>query len=196
MDISQVFYIFHSNSQNEPSMKYLYTIAFICILLSVNSQTQSLQYSPPLIPGSPEANGMSTQRLNLIDQMIQDEIDAGHIPGAVALIARNGKIVYHKAFGMADNHANRKLERDEIFRIASQTKAITATAVMMLWEKGLFRLDDPISKYIPEFGNAQLLETFNEEDSTFTMTPAENQITIRHLITHTSGIGYGVIDGD
>lgn len=177
-------------------MKYLYTIAFICILLSVNSQTQSLQYSPPLIPGSPEANGMSTQRLNLIDQMIQDEIDAGHIPGAVALIARNGKIVYHKAFGMADNHANRKLERDEIFRIASQTKAITATAVMMLWEKGLFRLDDPISKYIPEFGNAQLLETFNEEDSTFTMTPAENQITIRHLITHTSGIGYGVIDGD
>src|SRR5690606_2247037 len=177
-------------------MQYFYTIAFICFLVSANSQTRSLQYSPPLVPGSPEANGISTERLKLIDQMIQEEIDSGHIPGAVALIARNGKIVYHKAFGMADNQANRKLERDEIFRIASQSKAITSTAVMMLWEKGLFRLDDPISKYLPEFGKAQLLESFNEADSSFTTTPAEKQITIRHLLTHTSGIGYGVIDGD
>lgn len=178
------------------TMQYVYTIAFICFLLAANSQTQSVQYSPALAPGSPEANGMSVERLDRIDQMITAEIEAGHIPGAVALIARNGKIVYHKAFGMADNQEGRELDRDQIFRIASQTKAITATAVMMLWEKGLFRLDDPISKYLPEFGEAQLLETFNEADSSFTTTPAKNQITIRHLLTHTSGIGYGVIDGD
>lgn len=177
-------------------MKYLITLIIACLVIPGMAQTRSGQFSAPLTPGSPEANGMSVERLDLIDQMIESEIDAGHIPGAVALIARNGKIVYHKAFGQADNQAGLELKPDQIFRIASQTKAITATAVMMLWEKGLFRLDDPISKYIPEFGKAQLLESFNEADSSFTTTPAENQITIRHLLTHTSGIGYGVIDGD
>ncbi len=82
------------------------------------------------------------------------------------------------------------------FRIASQSKAITATAVMMLWEEGKFRLDDPISKYIPEFKDPQILATFNEADSSYTTTPADKEITIRHLLTHTSGLGYGVIDGD
>lgn len=177
-------------------MKYLLSLFLTCLVLSGYSQTSSVQYSPPLAPGNPEANGMSSERLNRISQMIKEEIDASHIPGAVALIARNGKIVYHEAFGMSDNQANEELKTDEIFRIASQTKAITSTAVMMLWEKGLFRLDDPISKYIPEFGEAQLLDTFNDADSSFTTTPAQNQITIRHLLTHTSGIGYGVIDGD
>lgn len=91
---------------------------------------------------------------------------------------------------------NTEMKPSSIFRIASQTKAITATAVMQLWEEGRFRLDDPISDYIPEFGPAQLLDTFNPADSSYTTRPAKNQITIRDLITHTSGIGYGVIDGD
>jgi len=77
----------------------------------------------------------------------------------VALVARKGKIVYFKAFGHADTAANRPLQRDGIFRIASQSKAITATAVRMLWEEGRFRLDDPISKRIPEFKNGQVLNT-------------------------------------
>jgi len=120
----------------------------------------------------------------------------GEIPGAVALIARQGKIVYWKAVGMADNAANRPLKRDDIFRIASQSKAITATAVMMLWEEGRFQLDDPISKFIPEFRNPQVLKTYNEQDHSWTSEPARSEITLRHLLTHTSGIGYGVIDGD
>lgn len=177
-------------------MKYLYLFAFTFLVIAAQAQTPSFQYSAPLTSGGPEASGMSEERLDRIDRMISEEIQAGHIPGAVALIARNGKIVYHKAFGMADNMADQSLRTDHIFRIASQTKAITSTAVMMLWEKGLFRLDDPISMYIPEFGEAQLLDTFNDADSSFTTTPAQNQITIRHLLTHTSGIGYGVIDGD
>jgi CubicO group peptidase (beta-lactamase class C family) len=97
---------------------------------------------------------------------------------------------------MANSEKNIPLKKDAIFRIASQTKAITSTAVMMLWEEGKFQLDDPISKYIPEFGEAQILDTFNETDSTYTSKVAKNQITIRDLLTHTSGIGYGVIDGD
>lgn len=133
---------------------------------------------------------------NRIDNMINTAIEENDIPGAVALISHKGKIVYQKAFGKADTESDRAMKTDDIFRIASQTKAITSTAVMMLWEKGLFRLDDPISKYIPEFQQAALLDSFIESDSSYITKPAENQITIRHLLSHTSGLGYGVIDGD
>lgn len=144
----------------------------------------------------PEKVGLSSQRLNRIDEMINSAIENKEIPGAVVLVARNGKIAYHKAFGYSDVKNRKKMNKDDIFRIASQTKAITATAVMMLWEEGKFELDDPISKYIPEFANAQILDTFNEADSSFTTLPAKKQITIRQLLTHTSGLGYGCIDGD
>jgi CubicO group peptidase (beta-lactamase class C family) len=164
--------------------------------LLLNAQTASATKSPPLTPGDAKAQGMSPERLAKIDALLAETVAEGHLPGAVALIARNGKIVFHKAYGMADVAQGRPMEKDAIFRIASQTKAITATAVMMLWEEGKFKLEDPISKYIPAFEEAQLLDTFNETDSTYTTTPAKNQITIRDLITHTSGIGYGVIDGD
>jgi CubicO group peptidase (beta-lactamase class C family) len=139
---------------------------------------------------------MSAERLGRIDSMIETAIKEHRIPGAVTLVARNGKIVHHQAYGLADNESGRALKKDDIFRIASQTKAITATAVMMLWEQGRFQLDDPISKWIPEFTNASVLKTFNDADVTWTAEPAKKRITIRHLLTHTSGIGYGVIDGD
>ena len=134
--------------------------------------------------------------LDRIDNMCQEAIAASKIPGAVALVARNGKIVYWKAFGMADNESGRKMKKDDIFRIASQTKAITATAVMILWEEGKFRLDDPISTYIPEFKNPQVLNTFNPADSSYTTKPAVGEITIRQLLDHTSGLGYGLISDD
>jgi CubicO group peptidase (beta-lactamase class C family) len=144
----------------------------------------------------PESQGMSAERLARIDTMLMQSIESGAIPGAVALVARNGKIVYHKAFGMADNQSGRAMQPDDIFRIASQTKAVTATAVMMLWEEGKFRLDDPIARYIPEFRNPTLIKTFNSNDTTYTTEPAGRDITIRQLLTHTSGVGYGFIDGD
>ncbi|MEP6261897.1 MAG: serine hydrolase domain-containing protein [Gillisia sp.] len=138
---------------------------------------------------------LSESRLEVIDQMLGAAILEGEIPGAVALIAKDGKIVYQKAFGTA-NETGRALKTTDIFRIASQTKAITATAVMILWEEGKFRLDDPVSKFIPEFSSPRIIQTFNEADSSYTSVPAARSITIRHLLTHTSGIGYGVIDGD
>jgi CubicO group peptidase (beta-lactamase class C family) len=145
---------------------------------------------------SGETEGLSSDRLERIDRMMEQAISDGEIPGGVALIARNGKIVYHKAFGQSNAGEGEAFEKNDIFRIASQTKAITSTAVMMLWEEGHFRLDDPISKYIPEFENTGVIDTFNESDSTFTTKPLTTPITIRHLLSHTSGIGYGVIDGD
>ncbi len=175
-------------------IKVFLTVLFVQV--SLIAQTTSVKFSQPLTQGTPESVGMSTERLERIDTMLKQAVSDSDLPGIVALIARNGKVVFHNAYGMADNASGKTMTNDAIFRIASQTKAITSTAVMILWEEGKFKLDDPISKYIPEFGKAQILDTFNAEDSTYTTKPAEDQITIRDLISHTSGIGYGVIDGD
>jgi CubicO group peptidase (beta-lactamase class C family) len=177
--------------------KILFTLAIAFLsTLYLSAQTRSLQISPPLVKGTPEEVGMSSERLRLIDELCTDALENNEVPGIVALIARNGKIVYEKAFGMADVESGRKMKTDDIFRIASQSKAITSTAVMMLWEEGKFRLDDPISKYIPEFKNPKVLKRFQYSDTTYTTVDASREITIRHLLSHTSGIGYGVIDGD
>lgn len=171
-----------------------------CLLLislfSVTAQTKSMRVSPPLAEASPESVGMSGERLAKIDRMCAQAVAQKSVPGIIALVARHGKIVYHKAFGDADSAAQRPLTRDDIFRIASQTKAIAATAVMVLWEDGRFHLDDPISKFIPEFRNPQVLKSFQYATTNYTTEPARSEITIRHLLTHTSGLGYGIIDGD
>lgn len=170
---------------------------FMSVLMaySTYSQTATMSKAPALTEGTPESVGMSSSRIARIDQMCQEAVDNSDVPGIVALVARRGKIIYHKAFGQA-KPSGESLERDDIFRIASQSKAITSTAVMMLWEEGLFQLDDPVSKYIPEFANPQVLSSFRYSDTSYTTVPADKEITIRHLLTHTSGIGYGIIDGD
>jgi CubicO group peptidase (beta-lactamase class C family) len=175
---------------------FLTLILFFAVACTAFSQTKSIKKSLPLAEAAPETAGMSTERLARITSMLEASVAENEIPGAVALVARNGKIVYWKAFGMADNASGRAMKRDDIFRIASQTKAITSTAVMMLWEQGKFQLDDPISKFIPEFKNPQVLKDFRYSDTTWTGEPAKSEITIRHLLNHTSGLGYGVIDGD
>ena len=177
-------------------MKPYLPLLSLVICLTLSGQTPSAQNSAPLSKGSAKSVGMSPDRLERIDAMAESAIADSDIPGLVALVARNGKIVYHKAFGVADSGTGRELKKDDIFRIFSQTKAITATAVMMLWEEGLFKLDDPISKWIPEFKNPQVLDTYNYTAGTYTTIPAEREITIRQLLTHSSGIGYGAIDQD
>lgn len=177
-------------------MKSVALILLFALVVPVYAQTKSIMKSPPLSEGSPERVGMSPERLARIDAMCDKVVSQGDIPGVVALVARRGKIVFFKAYGKADHQSNRTLKTDDIFRIASQSKAITSTAVMMLWEEGKFKLDDPVSKYIPEFKNPQVLKSFKYSDSSYTTIPANKEITIRHLLTHTSGIGYGVIDGD
>ena len=171
-------------------------VGIISVVLNAQGQTTCVKQSPTLSEAAPESVGMSSERLARIDKMCEKAIADGDIPGVVALVARHGKIVYFKSFGMADSQSKRELKRDDIFRIASQTKAITATAVMMLWEEGKFRLDDPISKFIPEFKNPQLLKSFEYATTNYTTEPAKSEITIRQLLNHTSGIGYGAIDGD
>lgn len=144
----------------------------------------------------PELIGISSTRLNRLDQVLAKMVEDQKLPGLVALVARKGQIVYHKAYGFADYPAKKSMKPDNIFRIASMSKAITATAVMLLYEEGKFGLDDPISKWIPEFKHPKILDSFNLKDSSYTVRDAGSEITIRHLLTHTSGIGYGAIDGD
>lgn len=143
----------------------------------------------PVAP-TPEAQGFSSARLARIDSMLDDLVARQQIPGAVVLIARNGQIVKHTAYGYRDVGTRAVLRKDDIFRIASQSKAITSLAVMMLWEEGRFGLDDPISRYIPEFAKPSVLTSFNAADSSYTSEPAGREITIRQLLTHTSGLDY------
>ena len=142
---------------------------------------------------APASVGMSAERLARIDALLQEYVTKGWIPGASALVARNGKIVYYKSFGHSDREARTPLKRDDIFRIASQTKAITSVGIMMLMDEGKLLLDDPISKYMPEFKELRVLDQYNEKDTTFTTVPAKRQVTVRDLLTHTSGIGYAQI---
>jgi len=136
---------------------------------------------------------VSAERLNRIDSMIIQSIEDKWIAGAVGFIARDGKIIYNRAFGESDLENGTPMQTDAIFRIASQTKAIASIGLMMLFEEGKFLLDDPVSKYIPEFANPQVIDKYNPADTSFTTVPASREITIRDLFTHTSGIDYALI---
>jgi CubicO group peptidase (beta-lactamase class C family) len=141
----------------------------------------------------PESVGMSTERLSRIDNLVKEYVDKKWIAGAAVLVARDGKIVYYKGLGYDDFDKKTPMKKDAICRIASQTKAITSVAVMMLYEEGKILLNDPVSNYIPEFKNPRVLDKFNPADTTYTTVPAKRELTIRDLLTHTSGIDYAQI---
>jgi CubicO group peptidase (beta-lactamase class C family) len=151
---------------------------------------------PELAAGTaakPEDVGLSSERLDRIASAIQRSIDEGRIAGAVSLVARQGKIVYFKAAGMANRETKTPMRTDAIFRICSMSKPITSVAVMMLYEEGRFTLNEPVSDFIPEFKNMQVLDPPWPQDRTSppgATVPAKRPITIRHLLTHTSGLTY------
>jgi CubicO group peptidase (beta-lactamase class C family) len=141
----------------------------------------------------PAEAGMSAERLTRIDKTIQEYVNNKWLNGAVAIVYRKGKLAYYKAIGYDDMDKKTPMKKDEIFRIASQTKAITSVSIMMLYEEGKLLPDDAVSKYIPEFKKQQVLDKYNEADSSYTTIPAKREVTIRDLLTHTSGIGYAQI---
>lgn len=153
---------------------------FLVLLLISAAQGQEL--------AKPESVGLSSERLDRIAQAVQKNIDDKRIAGAVTLVARRGKVVWFKAQGMQDRENNKPMRPDTMFRICSMTKPITSVAVMMLYEEGKFMLEDPISKYLPEFKNPKVLVK-PESGPTYTI-PAKREITIRDLLRHTSGLTY------
>ena len=153
-----------------------------------------LLVAPVLVPSAvADGNGFVDSRLQRIDDVIESEIGAGRIPGAVALVARGGNIVYHRAFGMADIESQRAMRTDDIFRIASMTKAITSVGIMMLYEQGHFQLNDPVSNYIPAFASPKVIVDADENGLVTQTRDATREIRIVDLLTHSAGIGYSFI---
>jgi CubicO group peptidase (beta-lactamase class C family) len=155
-----------------------------------NSTRQKASSAEFVYDDTPESVGFSSERLARIDSLLSDYVKQGIMPNAITFVARHGEVVHYKAYGWKNIEKKEPLELNSIFRIASQTKALTSVGLMMLYEKSKFLLDDPVSKYIPEFKNPQVLVKINNSDSSFTSRPAKREITIRDLLTHTSGIPY------
>ncbi len=137
-----------------------------------------------------ENSGLSGERLKRISSAMQGFIDREEVAGVVSLVARRGQIVYLDAQGHQDRDARTPMRPDTIFRIASMTKPVTSVAVMMLLEEGRFTLKDPVSKFLPEFRNMKVLVPTRPGEGTESSrtVPAERQITIQHLLTHTAGL--------
>ena len=137
---------------------------------------------------NPESVGLSSKQLVRVTDALQAHIDAGHIAGVVAAVVRNGRLVYMEALGQADIEAARPMPEDAIFRLYSMTRSITSLAAMILWEEGAFRLDDPVSRYLPQFADQRVFSDAGSPD--MDRTEARNgDITVEHLLLHTSGLG-------
>lgn len=137
---------------------------------------------------TPESVGLSSDSLKLAETKMQEYIDLEKLPGISTMVIKEGKMVERANFGFADIGNNKPVEDKTISRIFSMTKPITAVALMTLYDEGKFKLDDKISKYIPEFEDTKV---YVKTEDGFSLEPQENEITIRHLLTHTSGISYG-----
>jgi CubicO group peptidase (beta-lactamase class C family) len=148
--------------------------------------------APPA--ASPESVGLSTERLQRVRAGLQKYVDEGRVAGLVTYVTRAGRVVHHEAYGKADLEAGRAMTKDAIFRIASQTKALTSVAVMMLVEEGRVGLADPVARYIPAFAKTTVAvapPAGAVAGTPVSAVPANRPITIRDLLTHTAGIGYG-----
>lgn len=143
---------------------------------------------------APEQAGFSTERLARIKQTLRDDIEAGALPGAVVLIAREGKIVYFESLGALDPQTKAPMAKDSIFRIYSMTKPIVSVAALMLVEEGRISLNDPIAKYLPEFKDVKVGVEKPGPDGkpALELVPARRPITVQDIMRHTSGLTYGV----
>ncbi|AQG78191.1 serine hydrolase domain-containing protein [Spirosoma montaniterrae] len=165
-------------------------IALLLLTTSLFAQPKPQTFTPAQ---SPAGVGFSPERLNRVDAFLQGLVDQGIAPNAVTFVARRGQVVHHKAFGYSNLEKKTPLRRDAIYRIASQSKAITTVALMTLHEEEKFLLDDPISKYIPAFKNANVLVSYDRQNPTggsYQTRPAKSEITIRQLLAHNAGIPY------
>ncbi|HZM92453.1 MAG TPA: serine hydrolase domain-containing protein, partial [Vicinamibacterales bacterium] len=138
--------------------------------------------APPSLP-LPGAAAIST--------VLKSATDRGDVPGVVVAVVNKDGMLYNEAFGQSSTLSNRPMTKDTIFNMASMTKPVTSVAIMMLVDEGKLKLDDEVAKYLPKYKDPPVISKFNEADATYETRPAKRPITIRHLLTHTSGIGYG-----
>lgn len=170
-------------------MKKLVSILLLFFVLqTVHAQT----LSPTVVKN----RNIHYDRLTQIDTILKEYVNKNWLAGAVVLVVKDNQVAYYKGHGYSDLSNKKPMPADAIFRIMSQTKAITSLGIMQLFEKGKLGLDQNISDFIPEFKNPKVIKSFNASDSSFTTTPAKREITFRDLLTHTSGIDYPAIGTD
>lgn len=163
--------------------KHIQIFALLMLLLLL---TESV--SPQGLPtATPDEMGLSSTRLSRIKPFMQSYVDQGKLPGLITMIARHGKVVHFEKYGAMD--VNKPMQFDTIFRIASMTKPITSVAIMMLYEEGKFLLNDPVSKFIPDFEDVKVFSHIDQNG--LQLVEQQNPITIQNLLTHTSGLTYG-----
>ncbi len=164
------------------------------ILLATCLVLASLLTIPPaaaqdLVPAVPESVGMSSERLKRLDDAMHEYVSDGRLAGAVVLVARRGRVVYHKAFGERDMESGSPMRKNAIFRIASQTKALVSAGILALQEQGKLLISDPLGRFLPEFSKTGVAVA--TEAGGYEVVPAKRPITLRDLLTHTAGISYG-----
>jgi len=166
-------------------MRRVLITAVLCFAISMAAA--------PIPTAKPEQVGMSSERLARLSSSMRAYIDRGEIAGTVTLVARHGKVVHLEAQGLMDMDSKTPMRTDSIFRLASMTKPIASIAVMMLFEEGRLHLNDPVSKFIPEFKNPQVkvINSPGANRAGASLVPANREITIRDLLTHTAGLAAG-----
>lgn len=170
-------------------MKFISSTLLLLLFLQ-DAVSQTLSPIPKKHPG------IDYIRLSQVDSLLNHYVKKDWLAGAVVLIVKDNQVVYSTGSGYADRETGKPMNEDVIFRIMSQTKAITSFAVMQLFEKGKFRLDQSIADFIPSFKNPTVIKSFNRTDSSYTSGPAKREITFRDLLTHSSGISYPDIGND
>jgi CubicO group peptidase (beta-lactamase class C family) len=181
-----------SRLQHVTRLRLVVLATLLAALAPACRQASKLEYAE-----SPEAVGLSSARLVAVHDLLAENVDKGAIAGAAALVIRRGQVAYVDAVGKADVEAGRPMQDDTLFRICSMSKPITSAAVMILADEGRLSLTDPVAKFIPEFRDAKVFapaagaSTTGDGNVTHAVVPAERPVTIRHLLTHTSGLCYG-----
>lgn len=163
------------------------------LLLFIGLQTS---FAQTLSLGVKPNPGFDYKRLAQVDAISKQYVENNWLVGSVVLIIKDNQVIYNKGFGYADAASRKPMPSDAIFRIMSQTKAITSLGILQLFEQGKLGLDQHISDFIPEFKNPKVIKDYNAADTTYTTIPANREITFRDLLTHTSGIDYAVIGSD
>lgn len=164
-------------------------VAFLFFAIACNAQTA-------IKTGGPADPSVDYKKIANIDTLINGYINRDWVKGVVTIVVKDGQVIQYKGYGYADAATKKPMENNNIFRIASQTKAIVSAGILILYDQGKLALNDPVSKYIPEFAHETVIDSFHISDTTFTTVPAKRDITIKDLLTHTSGIDYAGIGSD
>jgi CubicO group peptidase (beta-lactamase class C family) len=169
------------------------TVKFTLIVASLFSFVTQIGFAQVIQTNTKANSTIDMERLARIDDLVNGYISKKWLTGAVTLVIKDNQLVQYKGYGLADMDTKKPMAKDDIFRIMSQTKAITSAGILILFEQGKLLLDEPIANFIPAFKNPLVLEKFEKSDSSYSTIPAKRDITFRDLLTHTSGIDYAGI---